>query len=169
MTPTMPPVLDPNYPRWVEDPSATMACRECAQRTTIQITPNGRVVVGLPPDPLCPFCEGTGQMKRKIMAQSPAHHAGIVGYPVGPDGERLRPKPPTLEEVMKTGRFDEVTAVKIVAQEAEKAAKGFKPYGDNEPEALKTANVEIPAIKPTPEVKPDSTSGADDPLAGAEF
>lgn len=164
MTPGMmpnqpPPKPNPHYPRWVEDSRSTDICHDCAKRTTVQMGPAGKQDVQLPPDPRCPFCKGTGMVARKVIAQNPAHHAAIVGYPVGPDGERLWPAPPTAEEVMKAGYAADV-ATKIAADEAAKAARGIKPYGELEP-----ANVLAGAGVPTsPATAGNSTSGAD-PLA----
>lgn len=128
MTPAEAP--NPNYPRWVEDPNARERCHDCAARTVMQLGPYGPQSVPAGPDPRCPFCAGAGWVPRKVKAQSPAHHAAIVGYPVGPDGERLRPEPPTAAEVEKHGYAPDAAAA-IAADEARKAAAGIAPYGDN--------------------------------------
>ena|ERR1700722_5193111 len=81
------------------------------------------------------------------------YHTGVLmnedGTPleVGPDEEAPlqvgAPKPPTLQEVMAAGYAKEV-AEKIVDEEAGKARRGEKPYGDKEPEEPKFQTGGVP-------------------------
>ena len=72
-------------------------------------------------------------------------HTGIrvdeMGNPVDPELET--PRPPTLEIVMAAGYTKEV-AEKIVEEEAAKARRGEKPYGDKEPEEPKFQTGGVP-------------------------
>lgn len=67
---------------------------------------------------------------RVIEAKDHIQHGRIIGKKVREDATIV--EPPTLETVMAAGYPGHV-AEKIVAQEQEKAAKGYKPYGDIEP------------------------------------
>ena len=121
---------DPTYPMLVVPKNATKEkCRECANRKEVVQGAGGipvEVLVGA--DPRCPFCNGTGWVLRRVQAQSAAHHSSLVGYEVGPDGQRAYRLPPTVAEYMQNG-IDRADAEKYAAKQAAKAAKGFAPYG----------------------------------------
>ncbi len=76
---------------------------------------------------------------RKIV-QNHEHEERETGVKMNVDGTVFvepGPHPPTLETVMAAGYAKEV-AEKIVDEEAAKARRGEKPYGDKEPEPLQS-------------------------------
>ena len=108
------------YPRWIE----TGKSEPCTCSQTVDARGN---ITARPLN--CPRCHGTWFVPRRMIVRDHKHHSAIVGYEVDEKGEKVRPKPPTVEEVMKAGYPQEV-AEKIAQKEAYNALQGYEPYGD---------------------------------------
>lgn len=85
------------------------------------------------------------------------YHTGVLmnedGTPVG--SEEPKPTPPTLETVMASG-YTKEAAEKIVDEEAGKAKRGEKPYGDKEPEV---PQIQTGAGVPADQIPPTEDEG----------
>lgn len=121
---------DPIYPMLVTPKNATKEkCRECDNRKEVVTGVGGiSVEARVGADPRCPFCNGSGWVARRVAAQSAAHHSSLVGYEVGANGQRAYKLPPTVEEYLRMGVPVEQAKI-LAAEQADKAAQGFDPYG----------------------------------------